>query len=318
MVQDLIHGPIVSYQRENRVVGDGEYGTLLRDGEVPSMAIMNWPGLNASFGVDVEAAYAEIPFTPAHAAPNILECVRNVKTGEDLPFHLEAYPQQDMEFPLLEFITGSVTGFGDEPDSTSWMKELDSNYSLFSGVMFEDYKCELPERGALKETISGFAGDRAAMGAVPENFTEAVVNTSKPWVWDDIQTIKLDTHAVPDADILHCVSDISFGFTNTVEKRVHPESTLSTKICGVRVVARKMFVSLKLTWIDENFRSIVTAPTKQYLKLVLGTGVHALTIEFGGLYFPNFSAKAEAKELAGDTITAIVDQPLCTYSFEDA
>lgn len=316
MVQDLIHGPIVSYQREDRVVAGGEYGTLLRDGETPSMAIMNWPGLNASFGVDVEAAYTEIPFTPAHAAPNILECVRNVRTGEDLPFHLEAFPQQDMEFPLLEFITGSVTGFGDEPDSTSWMKELDGNYSLFTGVMFEDYKCEIPERGAVKETISGFAGDRADMGAVPENFTEAVVNTSKPWVWNDIDSIRMGIASEPTDVITHCLSDISFGFTSEVEKRVHPESALSTKICGVRVVARKMFVSLKLTWIDETFRSIITTPTKQYLKLVMGTGSHAFTIEFGGLFFPNFSAKAEPKELAGDTITAIVDQPLCTYSFE--
>jgi hypothetical protein len=321
MAQDLIHGPVVSYQRENRVVGDGEYGVLFGPNQAPAEApTMLWPGLNASFGVDVESPYAEIPFTPAHAAPNILECVRNVKLGENLPFHLEAYPQQDMEFPLLEFITGSVTGFGDEPDSISWMKELDGKYSIFSGVMFEDYKCELPERGALKETISGFAGDRAVITTGPPDVTpslvEAVVNTSKPWVWNDIQTIKMDGDPEPDTSIAHCISDISFGFTNTVEKRVHPESLLTTKMCGVRVVARKMFVSLKLTWVDQTFIDIVTGPTKQYLQLVLGTGSHALTIEFGGLYFANFSAKAEAKELAGDTITAIVDQPLCTYSFE--
>jgi hypothetical protein len=162
-----------------------------------------------------------------------------VKLGEDLPFHLETYPQAGMKFPLLEFITGSATGFGDTPDSTSWLKELAGKFSVFTGVMFEDYKCEIPERGAVKETISGFAGDRAAIAAVSPADTEASEDTSKPRVWNDIVSIRMGGSAGPSESIAHCLSDISFGFTSEIEKKTHPESDLSTKICGVRVVARK-------------------------------------------------------------------------------
>jgi hypothetical protein len=245
---------------------------------------MLWPGLNASFGVDVEEAYTEIPFTPAPASPNICESVRNVRTCEDLPFHLETYPQQYMKFPLLEFITGSVTGFGDKPDSTSWMKEQDGTYSVFTGVMFEDYKCEIPERGVVKETISGFAGHRAAIAETSPAITEAIQNTSRPIVWNDIRAIQMGSSPDPTDTIKHCLSDISFGFTSEVEKRVHPESTLSTKICGVRVVARKMFVSLKLAWVDQTFLDIVASSTKQYLTIDIGSQQNQCIFKFGGLF----------------------------------
>jgi hypothetical protein len=311
--QKLIHGSAVSYQAEGRING-GEYGTLDVDGAKP---VMLWPGLNASFGVDVEEPFAEIHYTHAHENENARECVRNVKLGEDLPFHLETHPQAAMDFPLLKFITGSATGFGDTPDSTSWMRELAGKFSVYTGVMFEDYKCEIPERGAVKETISGFAGDRAAIVPTSPAITEAIEDVSKPRVWDDIVSIRMGDTPNPGVgkEIDHCLSDISFGFTSEIEKKTHPESALSTKICGVRVVARKMFVSLKLTWIDQSFIDIVTGSTKQYLKLLIGTTPNILNIEFGGLYFSKYIAKAEPKEVVGDTITCIVDQPLLTISY---
>jgi hypothetical protein len=202
--QDLIHGSAVSYQAEGRANG-GEYG-VLDVTPVETLPIMLWPGLNASFGVDVEELFAEIPHTPAHGEAHILECVRNVKLGEDLPFHLETHPQADMDFPLLKFITGSATGFGDTPDSTSWMRELAGKFSVYTGVMFEDYKCDIPERGAVKETISGFAGDRAAIASSSPAVTEAIEDVSKPRVWDDIVSIRMGGTAGPTDVITHCLS----------------------------------------------------------------------------------------------------------------
>jgi hypothetical protein len=115
-----------------------------------------------------------------------------------------------------------------------------------------------------------------------------------------------DSLVVP---IAHCISDISFGFTNEIKKEIHPESTLTTKVRGVRAVSRKMFVSLKLTWVDQTFLDIVAAPTKQFLKIVIGTSPDETTFEFNGLYWPKYISKAEPKELVGDTITCITDQP---------
>jgi hypothetical protein len=314
-IQDIPHGGNVSYQRENRNVGDGVYGVI--ETEALVKPAMLWPGLNASFGVEVEETYEEIPYTPAHGS-SILERVRSVRLGENLPFHLETHPQATMDFPLLEFITGSVTGFGDQPDSMSWMKELDSKYSVFTGVMFEDYKCEIPGIGVVKETISGFAGHRADIELLGPGgdavVSEATENTSNPRVWSDIDTIKLGTNGTED--ITECISDISFGFTNEITKRTHPESPLSTKICGIRVVARKMFVSLKLTLVDQTFIDIVTGSAKQKLKIVMGTSTpNIFTITLGGLYWPKYIAKVEPRELAGDTITCVVDQPTCVYGF---
>ena len=114
--------------------------------------------------------------------------------------------------------------------------------------------------------------------------------------------------------ITHCLSDISYGFTSEIKKEIHPESALTTKIKNVRVVSRKMFVSLKLSWVDQTFLDIVAGSTKQNLKLVIGTTPHATTMWFKGLYWDKYIAKADPKELVGDTITCIVDQPDFSYS----
>jgi hypothetical protein len=313
MVQDLLHGTAVSYKAEDRV-DSGDYGTFI------ATTGMLYPGLSTSFSVDVEEAYEEVSYTPAHGEANNLECVRNVKVGEELPFNLVTYPQVTANWPLLKYVTGSATGLGDHPDSTSWLKELveggTTPFSLFTGVMFSDYKVEIPGIGAAKETISGFAGHRAALStSSPSTGGEAEENTSHALVWKDIVEIKMDDSPTnPTTSITHCVSDISFGFSSEISKQVHPESTLSTKMCGVRVMSRKMFVSLKLTWVDQTFLDVVTTPSKKYLKLVIGTTPNKTTFVFGGLYFPKYIAKAEPKELVGDTITCVVDQPTFTYN----
>jgi hypothetical protein len=312
MAQKIKHGSVISYQREKRNTSGGEYGVM--ETAVGVKPAMLWPGLNASFGVDVEEPFAEIHYAPAHGNNNARECVRNVRTGEDLPFHLETYPQQYMKFPLLEFITGSVTGLGDNQDSTSWIKELDGKFSVYTGVMFEDYKCEIPERGVVKETISGFAGHRAAIEGSSPAVSEATENTSRPIVWNDIREIRMGSSPDPTDTIKHCLSDISFGFTSEVEKKTHPESALSTKICGVRVVARKMFVSLKLAWVDQTFIDIVAGSTKQYLTIDIGSQQNQCVFKFGGLFWPKYIAKAEPKELVGDTITCITDQAFFMFN----
>ena len=311
--QDLIHGSAVSFCPERRIAADGEYGVLDEVGGAP---VFLWSGLNSSFGIDIEENHEEIQYNPVHVTTNILELIRNVPVGEELGFSLTTVPQVTGHFPLLKYITGSVTGFGDQPDSMSWLKELDSRFSLHTGIMFEDYKCEIPTRGVAKETISGFAGHRVAVSGVNpgDAGTDASENTSRPVVWNDIASIRMGESASPTEVITNCISDISFGFASEVTREIHPESTLSTKIKGVRVVARKMFVTLKLTWVDQAFLDIVAGSTKQYLKMVIGTGADTATMEFGGLYFPKYIAKAEPKTLVGDTITCIVDNPAFTRS----
>lgn len=318
----LIHGTAVSFQPEDR--GDaGEYGAM--PGAGLSAAVMRNPGLSTMFSVDLETLYEEIAYTPAHVVgvPHILEKVRNVKIGEELPFTLTTHPQVNGNWPLLQYITGagSGAGLGDEPDSTSWMKELNSRWTVYTGIMMEDLKVEIPGIGVAKETYSGFAGHRLKNpGADPETSpvdTEATADTSRALVWDDISSIKMDDNpAGPTEDIENCITDISFGFASEVKKRVHPESTLTTKISGVRVMSRKMFLSLKLTWVDQAFQDVVSQSQKQYLEFVIGPLGHQTTFLFGGLYFPKYIAKADPKELVGDTITSIVDQPVFVYTNE--
>ena len=308
MATDLIHGSAVSYQAEHRA-NSGEYGILYS--ATPAML---YPGLSTSFSVDVEESYEEISYTPSHGENHSLECVRNVNTGENLPFDLSSHPQVTGDWPLLEFITGSNAGLGDEPDSTSWLKELNGKFSLFTGIMFEDYKCEIPGVGVAKEDISGFAGHRVAISGISPATTEATENTSEPLVWNDISSIRMGPSGGPLTTITHCFSDMSYGFTSEIEKTLHPESELTTKICDVKVKARKMFVSLKLTWVDQTFIDVVTTSEKLNLKMIIGQSGHQTTMQFNGLYWPKYIAKAEPKELIGDTITCITDQPSFTYS----
>ena len=307
--QDLIHGTAVSFCPERRTEATGEYGVLDAVSQV-----FQWSGLNSSFSVDVEETYEEIPHNPTHVTTNILEEVRNVPVGEELGFALITVPQVDKDLPLLEYITGAAVGaangFGDQPDSTSWLKEMAGRFSLFTGVMFTDYKCEIPALGVAKETISGFAGSRIAVSGSNPASSDAQLSTKRPIVWNDISSIKMGNAPNPTDEILHCISDISFGFTSEVKQEIHPESSLTTKIKDVRVVSRKMFVSLKLTWVNQTFLSIVAGSTKQYLTII----IDGLTIKFGGLYFPKYIAKADPKELIGDTITCVIDQPTFEYS----
>jgi hypothetical protein len=303
--QDLIHFTAVSYCPERRVHATGAYGVL----DAVSQVFL-WSGLNSSFGIDVEESYEEIQHNPSSATTNILEEVRNVPVGEELAFSLATVPQIDTDLPLLKYITGAAAGLGDQPDSTSWLKELDGRFSLFTGVMFTDYKCEIPALGVAKESISGFAGSRIAVSGSNPASADAEELTKRPLVWRDISSIKMGNAPNPTDEILHCISDVSFGFTSEIAKEIHPESGLTTKIKDVRVTSRKMFVSLKLTWVNQTFLNIVAGSTKQYLTVILD----GLTIKFGGLYFPKYIAKAEPKELVGDTITSIVDQPTFTFT----
>jgi hypothetical protein len=312
--EDLIHGSSISFQPENRAT-TGTYGTLLIGECLP---VFQWPGLNTSFGINVEKAYEEVEYTPAHGNDHTLECIRNAQVAEELPFSLNVVPQVDGNWKLLEYITGDDEGFGDAPDSTSWMKELDGKFSVFTGVMPTDYKCDIPGKGVAKESIGGFAGHRAAISptdpTVAGGGSHALEDTSRPIVWNDIVSVKMDENASPGTEIKHCLSDISFGFTSEIAVDVKPSSLLSTKICDVKVVSRKMFVSLKMAWIDQTFIDIVTTPVKQYLKLEVGASPHKLTATFGGLYWNVYEAKAEKKTLAGGTLTSIVDQPTLVYA----
>jgi hypothetical protein len=303
--QNLIHGSAVSFCPERRTEATGKYGVL----DAVSQVFL-WSGLNSSFGIDVEETFEEIAHNPVSGSTNILEEVRNVPISEELSFALTTVPQVDTDLPLLQYITGPGGVLGDQPDSTSWLKELAGRFSLFTGVMLTDYKCEIPASGVAKETISGFAGSRIAVSGDNPASADASESTKRPVVWNDITSIRMGATANPTEEILHCISDISFGFTSEIKKEIHPESALTTKIKDVRVVSRKMFVSLKLTWVNQTFLAIVAAPTKQYLTIVLD----GLTIKFGGLYFPKYVAKADPKELVGDTITCIVDQPIFSYS----
>jgi hypothetical protein len=311
---DLIHGSIVSYQAED-IHSGGTYGTLVTGTGLP---VMVWPGLVESFDIGVEQTYEETQYLAAHGDTSRLENVRNVIIGEELPFSMSVYPQKTQQWNLIPFIVGGAAGFSDTPDSLSFIKELNSKFTVYTGVMFESYKVDIPEHGKIKQTISGFAGHQVAPSVTDPltagSGTHASENVSTQLVWNDVVELKMDANATPSTAIDHCVGDISFGFTSEIAKIKHPESTLTTKICGVEVLSRKMEVSLTLTYVDQTFISLVTAGTKQNIKLKIGTTPDATTYIFTGLLWPKYIAKAEPNDLIGDTLTAVVDQPAFTYS----
>jgi hypothetical protein len=262
--------------------------------------------------------YDETQYLAAHGDTSRLENIRNVITGEELPFSMVVHPQKTQHWNLMPFITGSDTGFSDTVDSLSFIKELDSKFTTYTGIMFESYKVDIPERGKIKQTISGFAGHQVAPSVTDPltagGGTPASENTTDQLVWNDVVELKMDANDTPSTAIDHCVGDISFGFTSEIAKASHPESTLTTKICGVAVTSRKMELSLSLTYVDQTFITLVTAGTPQNIKLKIGTTPDATTFIFKGLLWPKYIAKAEPNDLIGDTVTAVIDQPAFTYS----
>jgi hypothetical protein len=115
-------------------------------------------------------------------------------------------------------------------------------------------------------------------------------------------------------DIEHCLSDITFGFTSEVVKVIDTPLVLSTGIEDVRVVSRKMFVTLKLGWINQTFIDVVSGTERLYLRMAIGASPDMTTFEFWGLKWPKYIAKAVPKEVIGDNITSIVDRPGFKYS----
>jgi hypothetical protein len=308
MTEDLIHGSIVSFIAED-MVGAGTYGT------VPTTPTMVWPGLTESFNIDINENYDETQHLGAHADTSILENTRNTKLGEELPFSATIYPQKTQDWALLPYIVGGAAAFSDSVDSTAWIKELNSKYTVFSGIMLESLKIDIPEQGKVKQTLSGFAGHQVAPSdTAPTGIVEASENASDLLTWGDIASIKMDATDTPSTAIDHCIGDISLGFTSEVVKRFHPESALSTKICGVKMVKRIMEISLTFSaYVDQTFSALVTGGTKQNLLLTIGTTPNATTFTCKGLLWPAYVAKAEPNELIGDTVTAVVDQPSFTY-----
>lgn len=306
---NLLHGGVVSLQAEDWI-GSGAYGTLVTDETNP---VMVWPGLVESFDIGVEEAYDETQHLGANADTSLLENVRNTKTGEELPFSAVIFPQKTLDWNLLPFIVGGAAAFSDSVDSTSWVRELNSKFTAFTGIMFESLKIDIPERGKVKQTISGFAGHQVAPSDSDPVKTHASENASDLLTWNDIASLKMDATDTPSTAIDHCVGDISLGFTSEVVKRYHPESSLTTKICSVKVVKRMLELSLTLSYVDQTFISLVTGATKQNVLLTIGTTPNATTFTMKGLLWPKYISKAEPNELIGDTITAVVDQPSFTY-----
>ena len=307
MTEDLIHGGIVSYQAENFIDG-GSYGTLITGTDLP---VMVWPGLTEAFSVGVEEAYDETHYLGAHGDSSYLENIRNTNTSEELPFSATIYPQKTQNWNLLPFIVGGAAAFSDSVDSTSWLKELDGWFTTFTGIMFESYTIDIPERGKVKQTISGFAGHQTAPSETDPVIggAHATKNTGDLLTWNDISSIKMDANTPPATAIGHCIGDISLGFSSTILKRFHPESGLSTKICGVKVVERKMELSLTLTYENQTFIDLVTGSTKQNVLFILD----GITFICKNVIWPKYIASVEPDELIGDTVTAVVDQPSFTY-----
>lgn len=306
MTEDLIHGSIVSLIAED-MVGVGTYGTC------PATPTMVWPGMTTGFSIPVKYNYDETTHLAAHGATR-LERIRNTKLGEELPFSAEIYPQKTQDCALLKYIVGGAAAYSDSVDSTTWIKELDGDYSVYSGIMLEGYKIDIPEHGLVKQTLSGFAGNQEAPTTAPVGLVEATENVSDILSWEDISSLKMDTTATPSTAIDHCIGDISLNFSSVVAKRYHPESTLSTKMCGVKVMARKLELSFTFSaYVDETFLTLVSGGTKQNVLLTIGATPNATTFTCKGLLWPEYDPTTSPDELIGQTVTALVDQPSFTY-----
>jgi hypothetical protein len=302
---------------EDKVI---EYIEETSFGEPPKDGSMNWIGLVESFASPVETSLEKTVYISAHNATNTLMDYRHTKTGMKLiPIDFTYYPQ---DWDLLQYFTGSATGFSDTVKSLCFLRKLGAKYYVFKGALGTKYEVSVPENGRVSVSVSLLCGhssdpvtdDPLEKGG--ELYTDSSGNHAKEaageqFTWDGLSGLKMDASDNPVTDIAAVVGGIKFGFTQTVEMPLDPTSTLSTKAAGgVVMKPRDVSVSLEIIDVDDSIDSLVRSATKQNFKFTLG----GKTFTFKGLIFPKYTGEMKPSDLVGEEITAVMDSPALTIA----
>jgi hypothetical protein len=271
----------------------GEYGTF------PTNPTMLAIGLVRDFTVHADRKLKRKRYLSAYSDATKLGRARTLPTGGTVEGSFTYYPQN---WDLMPHIVGSSSVFTSEVDSLSFLRYLDGEYTVISGVMLTEFTQDVKKSDFVAIDVSFKAGDISDPSGVDPIGTgiHAVEDTSNPFLWRNLTDIRFGSTNPPTEVLTQLLGDIKISIKNEIE--IPPINSSVMFSYGGSPVLKKREVTLALdfTWESvEAFWAIMKNSEQQYFAYSLG----GRTFIVKRLMVPELNPKQDPEDYIGETIT---------------
>jgi hypothetical protein len=271
----------------------GEYGTF------PTNPTMLPIGLISDFTVHADRKLKSKTYLRAHQDVAELAQLRTLPTGGTVEGSFTYYPQN---WDLLPLIVGSSSTFTSEVDSLSFLRYLDGEYTIISGVMLTDFTQNIKKSDFVAIDVSFKAGDISDPSGVDPigTGTHAAEDTADPFLWQDLADLRFGSTNPPTEVLTQVLGDIKLSIKNEID--IPPINSSVMFSYGGQPVLKKREVELALdfTWESvDAFWAIMKNSEQQYFSYSLG----GQTFIIKRLLVPELNQKQNPEDYIGETVT---------------
>jgi hypothetical protein len=225
--------------------------------------------------------------------------LRTLPTGGTVEGSFTYYPQN---WDLLSHIVGSSSVFTSEVDSLSFLRYLDGEYSIISGVMLTEFIQNIKKSDYVAIDVNFKAGHITDPSGVDPIGTgsHAVEDTADPFLWRDLADLRFGSTNPPIEELTQVLGDINLSIKNEID--IPPiNSSVMFSYGGQPVLRnRKVELALDFTWESvEAFWSIMKNSEQQYFSYSLG----GRTFIVKRLLVPELNLKQDPEAYIGEVVT---------------
>jgi hypothetical protein len=187
-------------------------------------------------------------------------------------------------------------------DSLSFLRYLDGEYTIISGVMLTEYTMNIPQSDFAEVKVSFKAGDITDPSGVDPIGTGAHATeiVDDPFLWGDLSDLRFGSVNPPTELLTQLLGDVKLTIKNEVD--IPPiNSSVMFSYAGQPVMnTREVEFSLEFTWANiAAFWDIMKNSEQQYFTYSLG----GRTFIIKRLLVPELNLKQDPEDYIGETIT---------------
>ena len=277
---------------ENRLT-TGEFGTF------PANPTMLSIGLISNFTVHADRKLKGKTYIRAHEDVAKLTRPRTLPTGGTVEGSFTYYPQ---DWTLIPLIVGSSSTFTSEVDSLSFLRYLDGEYTIISGVMLTSYIKNINKSNFAAIDVTFKAGDISDPSGVDPigTGTHAAEDTTDPFLWRDLADLRFGSTNPPVEALTQILGDVKLSIKNEVDMPPINSSVMFSYAGQPVMKKREVELSLEFTWESiDAFWQIMKNSEQQYFSYSLG----GRTFIIKRLLVPELNLKQDPENYIGETIT---------------
>ena len=268
-------------------------------GEFPTNPTMLSIGLISDFTLHADRKLKGNTYLRAHENVAALPRLRTLPTGGTVEGSFTYYPQ---DWNLLPLIVGSSSTFTSEVDSLSFLRYLDGDYTIISGVMLTSFTQNINKSDFVAIDVTFKAGDISDPTTDDPIGTgaHATEDTSDPFLWQDLADLRFGSTNPPVEELTQVLGDVKVSIKNEVDMPPINSSVMFSYAGQPRMNKREVELSIEFTWESvDAFWTIMKNSERQYFSYSLG----GRTFIIKRLLIPELNLKQNPEDYIGETIT---------------